>query len=154
MNKKRFKLFANQKGMTLTELLAVIVILGIIAAIAIPSVNSIVSNTRKNTHIENARQLVSAAMRKVYNESINESKTFTLNELKDEKYIERISDPSNAENESYHETNSKVQVQKVDDNFTYSVCLAEAGSSKYYLGDGSSCIKESQFKVDDIVKNY
>ena len=41
--KERLK---NQKGLTLIELLAVIVILGIIAAIAIPSIGNIIQNTK------------------------------------------------------------------------------------------------------------
>ncbi len=38
MRKKIQALLKNQKGLTLVELLAVIVILGIIAAIAVPSI--------------------------------------------------------------------------------------------------------------------
>ncbi len=40
--KRLKKLLKNQKGFTLVELLAVIVILGIIAAIAIPSIGNII----------------------------------------------------------------------------------------------------------------
>jgi type IV pilus assembly protein PilA len=45
---KKMKLLKNQKGLTLVELLAVIVILGIIAAIAIPSIGGIIDNSKKN----------------------------------------------------------------------------------------------------------
>lgn len=41
--KKRLK---NEKGLTLVELLAVIVILGIVAAIAIPAIGSLIDNSR------------------------------------------------------------------------------------------------------------
>ena len=46
MKKFLQKRLKNEKGLTLVELLAVIVILGIIAAIAIPSIGNIIENTR------------------------------------------------------------------------------------------------------------
>ncbi|WP_431307296.1 type II secretion system protein [Ferdinandcohnia quinoae] len=51
----------NQNGLTLVELLAVIVILGIIAAIAVPSIGGIIDNSKKDAHIANAQQMVSGA---------------------------------------------------------------------------------------------
>ncbi|ERJ13801.1 type II secretion system protein [Haloplasma contractile] len=51
----------NKKGMTLMELLAVIVILGIIAAIAVPSVGKLIDNSKQRTAVENANTAVSAA---------------------------------------------------------------------------------------------
>jgi type IV pilus assembly protein PilA len=51
----------EQKGLTLIELLAVIVILGIIAAIAIPSINNVISNTKEKAKVAEALQLIDAA---------------------------------------------------------------------------------------------
>ena len=51
----------NKKGFTLIELLAVIVILGVIMLIAIPSVSSIISNSRANTLKSTAQTLISGA---------------------------------------------------------------------------------------------
>lgn len=51
----------NKKGFTLIELLAVIVILGVIMLIAIPSVSSIIANSRKNTFRSTAQTLISGA---------------------------------------------------------------------------------------------
>ncbi|RIV13331.1 prepilin-type N-terminal cleavage/methylation domain-containing protein, partial [Priestia flexa] len=42
------KFLKNEKGLTLIELLAVIVILGIIAAIAIPSIGGIIQKSRED----------------------------------------------------------------------------------------------------------
>lgn len=45
MNKK-MRFSKNQKGLTLVELLAVIVILGVIAAIAVPSIGGIINSSK------------------------------------------------------------------------------------------------------------
>jgi type IV pilus assembly protein PilA len=56
--KKRIK---NQRGMTLVELLAVIVILGIISAIAVPSIGGIIEKTKKDAKVAEAIQIINAA---------------------------------------------------------------------------------------------
>ena len=55
------KFLKNQKGLTLVELLAVIVILGIIAAIAVPAIGNIIENSRKDAQVANAEALYDAA---------------------------------------------------------------------------------------------
>ena len=56
--KKRIK---NEKGLSLVELLAVIVILGIIAAIAVPSIGNIIANSEAKAEIADATQILNAA---------------------------------------------------------------------------------------------
>ena len=51
----------KNKGFTLIELLAVIIILGILILIAIPSVTRYISDSRKETYIDTARQYIKAA---------------------------------------------------------------------------------------------
>ena len=65
------KALKNQKGLTLVELLAVIVILGIIAAIAVPAVANIIDNSRKDAHVANAESLYNASRLAIAAENLN-----------------------------------------------------------------------------------
>lgn len=56
--KKRLK---DQRGLTLVELLAVIVILGIIAAIAVPSIGNIIAKSKYDAAKADAIQVLNAA---------------------------------------------------------------------------------------------
>lgn len=56
--KKRLK---DQRGLTLVELLAVIVILGIIAAIAVPSIGGIIQKSKEDAVKADAIQVLNAA---------------------------------------------------------------------------------------------
>ena len=48
----------NKKGFTLIELLAVIIILGILLIIAVPSVTKYISDSRKSTYIQTAKEVI------------------------------------------------------------------------------------------------
>ncbi len=55
------KFLKNDKGLTLVELLAVIVILGIIAAIAVPSIGNIIEKSRADAIKAEGTQVLNAA---------------------------------------------------------------------------------------------
>ena len=71
----------NKKGFTLIELIAVIIILGVIFLIAIPSVSSIIMNSRKKTYLLDADRFIGAAKDFINSNNINlrdENMTFYI----------------------------------------------------------------------------
>jgi type IV pilus assembly protein PilA len=77
MLKKLGQKLKNEKGLTLIELLAVIVILGIIAAIAIPSIGKIIENSKIDAIKADAIQIINAAKIKYAENSTDKSITIT-----------------------------------------------------------------------------
>lgn len=68
--RKSSGLVKNQKGITLIELLAVIVILGIIAAIAVPAIGGMINKSRVNADKESYNIIEDAAIRYAMTEGI------------------------------------------------------------------------------------
>lgn len=82
--KKKLK---DQRGLTLIELLAVIVILGIISAIAIPSVGNIIQESRIDAVRADAIQVLNAA--KMYHAQNPDDDTIEMVDLDD--FVENVS---------------------------------------------------------------
>lgn len=118
----------NKKGFTLVELLAVIVILGILAAVAILSISNILDNARKDTYVANANAAIGAfrteyMMNAGTNEDFVKVGTTTymtvtnINDLLEKKLV------NSPYGETYDAANSYVKV--VDG--VYSICIQETG---------------------------
>ena|SRR5690625_4736035 len=94
MIKKASQRLGNERGLTLVELLAVIVILSIVGTIAFVYVGGIIENIRKDAHIANAQQVINAAkMYQAADGDINDG--VTVDQLTSAGFLENILDPWN-----------------------------------------------------------
>ena len=106
--KKQLK---NERGLTLVELLAVIVILAIVAVIAFVMIGNVMENSRKDAHIANAQQAIAAA--KLYDateETIEDDITST--KLNEEGYLDPLINPWTKKSEDYEGTVTKDEIDE------------------------------------------
>lgn len=120
----------KNKGFTLVELLAVIIVLSIIGLIAIPTVTSIINNSKENAKKVQIEEIIRSAKSWAANNisQLSEDNTYYLRvqTLIDEGYIAAndIKDPTNS-SKTLNECVSIVYSTKYNNyQFTYAKCIA------------------------------
>lgn len=126
----------NNKGFTLVETIAVIIILGVVLSIAVPSITNVVKSTNKNRMISDAETFISEVKEYVESDTIgntSEKYIYTLKDIKDKTKLSKS--PYGKE----YKENSYVQIVN---NNVYTVCLTD-GEYKAATGEnGEIEVKE------------
>ncbi|WP_214798977.1 prepilin-type N-terminal cleavage/methylation domain-containing protein [Exiguobacterium sp. s50] len=147
------KQLKDERGLTLVELLVVVVILGIIAAIAVVAIGGIIENSKKDAMVADAKQMVSAAKLYTASNPVTSDTVLNFNSAADgevpmDSYIDKLKDPfdTNAgETATPSYPTAKVTVKPgTSGKYTYEVTLT-SDKSEYALSnaDSSSITKDS-----------
>lgn len=106
----------NNKGFTLVETIAVIIILGIVLSIAVPSITNVVKSTNKNRMISDAETFISEVKEYVESDTIGNTPSDNKYTLEDIKGKTKLSKSPYGEE---YKKNSYVDITN------YSVCLTD-----------------------------
>ena len=115
------KKLKNNKGFTLIELLAVIVILAILVAVAVPAVTRYLNTARKGTFASNAQAAISVTRNYVISEGITTPSTINLANINE--LLEKDLEKSPYGND--YSANSYVYVTFPNGEAAYSICLVD-----------------------------
>lgn len=113
----------NKKGFTLTELIAVIVILGVLMTVAIPNVLSIIERNKALSMIEDAKKFITEVEYKVRSDTNIELPTNGNAIVIKLSYITNTDLDESPYGIKYDKTNSFVVIVKKNNTITYYVTL-------------------------------
>ena len=137
------KQLKDERGLTLVELLVVVVILGIIAAIAVVAIGGIIENSKKDAMVADAKQMVSAAKLYTVSNSVEKTEALDFKTTDGKEFIASMNDPFNTDNEY---GTAVVDITNTNGKYSYTVHLV---GSKFQFEDNTS---ESSLKKDNLAK--
>lgn len=138
----------NQKGFTLLEVLAVVIILGIVASIAVPAIADTIEDNKKNSYVATARHMIEQTRFSILinDTSVSTDSDYTLQELVTAGYIAALTtDPWG---DTYDAGNSFVQ----ESSGVFSVYLVSTKNSvvSHSIGTATALIDEVDLSKDSV----
>ena len=125
----------NNKGFTLIEVIAVVALLGILSVMVVPRIFSLVTDSRNNIYIQDAKRLISQARYTMNAKSVKIEKpdndeciVFSMKYLS----VSDFQHPPNGGN--YLPEASFVVVKNVGGEYIYSVMIVEKTKDQLYMG--------------------
>ncbi|OZU89725.1 hypothetical protein CIL03_00870 [Virgibacillus indicus] len=120
MLKRMKKVLKKEKGFTLVELLAVIVILGIILAIAVPSIGNVISSSKGDADKANKELMENAARLAHISDGTPDVSEYTLDTLVSDGFLEELPiDPNTDEEYTGKVTVAKKSNETENNGFSY-----------------------------------
>ncbi|PTR46920.1 type II secretion system protein [Geobacillus thermodenitrificans] len=147
------RIIKNERGLTLIELLAVVVILGIISAIAVPSIGGLIDNSKKDAHVANAQQMINAAKIAVTADKSlipdgSKPVKIELKKLESNGYLEKVKDPDGG---TYNKTDSYVMISNDNNKLSYSVKLIN--DKRGVQNDNGEAVNENKLDRKQVRNN-
>ena len=137
-----------KKGFTLIELLCIIIILGVIALIAVPMVNTIITESKKESFKTTARSYANVAEKKCLQEQIKQKPITMRYKLENGKINPKL-DIKGEVPEGYIYVNDKCEVTYELKNDKYIVYCEKSGDTYYFfikLGRKRRYLESSELK--------
>ena len=152
----------DNKGFTLVELLATIVVIGVIILISVPNIVGILDKNKDSNYIDDARRMQSLAeyrFRSEDKDKLNDGVfciTYTLKKLNKNQDFDKTADSNNDDSDGKYDFESSfVVVKKEGNEYKYYVFLMTDDGDKMYANFTRSGTDYTLITGgDDDTKNY
>ncbi|WP_214785279.1 prepilin-type N-terminal cleavage/methylation domain-containing protein [Exiguobacterium sp. s183] len=139
------KQLKDERGLTLVELLVVVVILGIIAAIAVVAIGGIIENSKKDAMVADAKQMVSAAKLHTASNPGASNLDFTTGE--GAKYISGLKDPFDKTGSDSYSVAS-VAITESEGKYSYAVTLTSEEPKYNFKASQESNLNKTELEKE------